>query len=170
MARPGSGPAARHLPPPPPPRRPPVALGQAHGRRASLRGGAARSSQGKSSWPRRRAAQICTLLLAPASARFLHLAAATAAPPLRGPGTGRRAGGRRSLRSGRPGGCPPAPPPQPALPQSPVNVGSGVPEVSGVQPARLGLPPCVQRKGLRAARSAQCPSPSNCNDNHGDHL
>lgn len=51
MARPGSGPAARHLPPPPPPRRPPVALGQAHGRRASLRGGAARSSQGQSSWP-----------------------------------------------------------------------------------------------------------------------
>lgn len=47
MARPGSGPAARHLPPPPPPRRPPVALGQAHGRRASLRGGAARYYWGK---------------------------------------------------------------------------------------------------------------------------
>lgn len=126
--------------------------------------------------PRRRAAQICTLLLAPASARFLHLAAAAAAPPLRGPCTGRRAGGRRSLGSGRPGGRPAAPPPPPALPQSPVNVGSGVPELSRDAARPAGLAPCVQRKGSRGAGKecgrAQRPvsSTSNCNSNHGDHL
>ncbi|XP_036189664.1 coiled-coil domain-containing protein 12 isoform X2 [Myotis myotis] len=78
MARPGSGPAARHLPPPPPPRRPPVALGQAHGRRASLRGGAARNSQGSPS----------TLAFSPApsilplSGHFLYLLPAYQAPHL----------------------------------------------------------------------------------------